>query len=1361
MKRISFSSPSIVEALEPRILYSADLSPLVAAFDQDAAGLMYSSCSTTTSFANFQQNSVLQDARQNKSEIRHEIVFIDMAVSGYEQLAISVRNDTSATRSVEVMIIDTQQDGIAQITAALSTHQNVDAIHIISHGDPGEIQIGDTRLNSQNLLGNAVSISTWGNALADGSDILLYGCDVAATSAGRDFVSSLGQLTGADVAASTDLTGEKNLGGNWLLEYAAGKIESSTIVDAVAQADFHSVLATYTVTNTANSGAGSLRQAIINANANAGTDAISFSIGSGSQTIALTSALPTITGRVAIDGTSQTGYASTPLIELNGASAGANVDGLTLTSGAAGSTITGLIINRFTSDGIYINGSSSITVQGNYIGTDASSASGIGNTGNGINVASSTNITIGGTTVATRNVISGNTGNGIMLSGGNGYRVTGNYIGTNVAGTAALGNEVNGVDIVTTNNSIIGSAVAGGGNLISGNTTYGIRIHISTNNLSVQGNYIGLNATGTSAIANGTGIESTSNAYNVTIGGTTAAERNVISGNTNRGIFLAGSSTGFNIKGNYVGLNATGSAAVGNGGDGVRLNGADGNTIGGTAVGAGNIISGNGTGISMPNGSNNIIQGNYIGTNAAGTAALGNTAYGLDIYGSSSRNTVGGTVVGAGNIISGNVSTGINIASSTAKNNSILGNSIYSNGGLGINLGGASVTANDVGDVDTGGNDLQNFPVLTSAYSNSARSLVNGTLTSNASSTFRIEFFGNLSTDSTGYGEGETYLGFVNVITGVSGSASFSATLAGLPSSGQWISATATDQTTGDTSEFAFGVQAIATNNPPAGTNNVLSTVEDQEYTFTASDFGFSDSADAPTNNFISVKITTVPSAGTLTNNGIVANAGNFVTKADIDLGRLVFTPSANANGSGYASFTFQVQDDGGVSNGGVNLDVSANTIRMNVTAVNDVPVNAVPNTARLVDHDTQLTFSAANGNSIVVADIDADSLQVTLSVTNGTLTLTNITRLSFSVGSGTTDAAMVFSGAIADINSALNGLQFTPAANFNGSANLIITSADHGASGAGGEKSAVSMVSISGLPRSAPILMVLTTLPVTSTTTEPASSEVLLESPSITPSESTDSENPTNKVDGGASATATNSGKPTVGASKIKPAPTILGSDLQNANGMDALQGVDNTRTILGSNTTLTRSDAVLSFDFIKQETFINQSQSNLSVFNESDSLVTSIIRRPAVLASSAVASSLYADNAILFQGVPTEKLLREFAGMSEITVEAVGIFLSLSSVWMFGGKSALAASLVASMPTWGGMDPLYVLTPDDAYGVDHKLDKIDYIFGAKSTSLEPVQEILVENFFIPEPGDEGALSGDVSREQLEKIESRGRTPE
>ena len=490
-----------------------------------------------------------------------------------------------------------------------------------------------------------------------------------------------------------------------------------------------SLLATFTVVNTNDSGPGSLRQAILDANAAAFADSIAFSIGGGGvQTIAPLSALPDITDRLTIDGYSQPGASPNTLAVGNNAALRIQLDGSAvvfpvLMTGlrlfADGCTIRGLVISRFSGHGIEVQSASNV-IAGNFIGTDASGMQAMGNgtyQGNGIyirpvsqaanQVHSSDGNTIGGTAPADRNVISGNTRDGIRISLSSNNVIQGNYIGTNAAGTAAIGNGVvggGGVFIWTHDASIgdgpadgnvIGGAAPGAGNLISGNRYEGISVSgyfdghtvqqrgIARNTV-IQGNFIGTNAAGTAAVPNGgtNGIGAgitILEAQGTLIGGTIAGARNLISGNGADGSGIAigngeATTTGNIVQGNYIGTDVTGTFAVANKQHGIRL-ASPGNTIGGSADGAGNVIAGNqntGLGVRAVNGA--LIQGNYIGTNAAGMTAIPNSFGGLTL--SDSKNvTVGGTAPGERNVISGNAGDGV-FLQWTGLNNRLVGNYI-------------------------------------------------------------------------------------------------------------------------------------------------------------------------------------------------------------------------------------------------------------------------------------------------------------------------------------------------------------------------------------------------------------------------------------------------------------------------------------------------------------------------------------------------------------------------------------------------------------------------------------------------------------------------------------------------------------
>jgi YD repeat-containing protein len=279
------------------------------------------------------------------------------------------------------------------------------------------------------------------------------------------------------------------------------------------------------------------------------------------------------------------------------------------------------------------------------------------------------------------------------------------------------------------------------------------------------------------------------------------------------------------VEGNYIGTDLKGASALGNLYDGIETNGSLNNTIGGSAPGAGNVISGNGQyGVYIygTGTDGNLVQGNKIGV-AANGAALGNGDNGIYIQVGAANNTVGGTVAGAGNEIANNNGAGVLIYAGDG--NAVLGNSLHDNASLGIDLyPPLGVTANDPGDADSGTNNLQNFPVLSSAGSDGSSTTVSGTLNSEANGTYRIEFFANAGCDPSGYGEGQTYLGFTSVTTNGSGDASFNVTLPVASAAGSSLTATATDATN-DTSEFSACVTVAQLATPtPTATNTPTST---------------------------------------------------------------------------------------------------------------------------------------------------------------------------------------------------------------------------------------------------------------------------------------------------------------------------------------------------------------------------------------------------------------------------------------------------------------------------------------------------------------------------------------------------------
>ncbi len=561
---------------------------------------------------------------------------------------------------------------------------------------------------------------------------------------------------------------------------------------------------TYMVTTVDDAGPGSLRQAIIDANASLGHDNIEFNIGSGIQQISLLSPLPAITDEVTLDGTTQSGYAGTPLIWLDGSGFASPANGLTIV--ASNSTVRGLAITGFNQDGILIQGSGNHVLD-SFIGVDPTGTIGVGNSVDGVEVNG-----IDGAAPASAdiqgNVISANWNTGIAFSRNfTASDVSNNRIGVDVSGSVALGNWNNGIYVGQSDGVTPSLTIRD--NVISSNYGDGIQLDGSANAV-VAGNVIGTDATGTSssdAIGGlfnnfGNGVSILGGATGNRIGGPNAGDRNLIANSFGDGVQLK-SGTGNVIQGNYIGTNLNGTEAIGNYGNGVSV------LTGGNRV-VGNLLSGNyGDGADVEADANTI-YGNFVGTQADGLAALANLADGICIDGSG--NVVGGAEVGKGNVIAFNIGNGITVKSGVG--NAIRGNSIYANAsgdpgypGIGIDLGYDGVTLND-STGHAGANLNQNFPVLTAAKRSGSSMTVDGTLAAAPSRSFTIDFYTDVAADPSGYGQGRTYVGSVVVTTDAAGSASFHGTLDGVPTDQPFLTATVTDSA-GNTSEFGLVIDIV------------------------------------------------------------------------------------------------------------------------------------------------------------------------------------------------------------------------------------------------------------------------------------------------------------------------------------------------------------------------------------------------------------------------------------------------------------------------------------------------------------------------------------------------------------------------
>ena len=500
--------------------------------------------------------------------------------------------------------------------------------------------------------------------------------------------------------------------------------------------------ATLTVTTTADSGAGSLRQAILDANSGAGADTIEFNISGGGPYVItpLPPGLPALTGPTTVDGTTQPGYAGSPIIEI------ANFSGTGLKLQGGSSTVRAIVF-RDLNAGISVE-SSGNHVEGCFVGTDVTGTVAAAN-GTGVVVQAGANgNTIGGSTVGARNVISSNA-TGIQLVNDADNVVMGNLIGTTVTGGAALGNG-DGISATLTTNLVIGGSGGGEGNIVAASSGYGIHISIGSG-AKVQGNRIGTDVTGTIALPNATGINASGHPGLLIGGDFNAGEGNLISGNTGDGLFLA--SPGSTVTGNTIGLDFVGEQAIGNG-----------------------------TGIEL---------------DVTATDAL-----------------IGGIADGLGNVIAWNTTGVLN----RGVRNAIRGNAIFFNAQLGIDNFPLGVTKNDAGDGDTGANELQNFPLISSIDYGTVTLTVHGTLLSTPNTTYDLDFYESPTCTPRPRDllQSAYYLGSTQLSTDGTGALSFDVPLNDVNASAMPpISITATDPD-GNTSEFSQNV--IYGSSPRSGT---------------------------------------------------------------------------------------------------------------------------------------------------------------------------------------------------------------------------------------------------------------------------------------------------------------------------------------------------------------------------------------------------------------------------------------------------------------------------------------------------------------------------------------------------------------
>jgi trimeric autotransporter adhesin len=523
-------------------------------------------------------------------------------------------------------------------------------------------------------------------------------------------------------------------------------------------------------------------------------------------------------------------------------------------------------------------------------------------------------------------------------------------------------------------------------------------------------------------------------------------------GNVNSSAIRLDTSQGALIEGNYLGTNIAGNAASPNANSGIELFNSS------NAMIRNNLISGNnkaGVTLSGALTSGNVIISNLIGVNATNSAALSNAGEGVLISNAASNNRIGGTIASEANTIANNA---VGVAVASGSGNAILGNSLSKNTGLAIDLGPTGVNSNDANDVDTGANDLLNFPTGITAERLGADLIVNGQVVSGlANTSFRIEIYANPATavEASNQGEGQTFLGAITVTTDALGNALINATILGVSTtapSGSKISLTATRSlgagVYGSTSEFALN--AIAGFKPSIQIPvSPPSAVED-----TLLNISGIVAVDADV-DIVSVQVSVL-------NGQVAVNLSGGATIAAGASGTSTFSLGGTQTQINAALATLTYQGNNGF-NGTERIRVTATDLAnfsdtkdlfINVAAVNDAPTISAPTSTQIAFTNVPKVFSTANLNAIQVSDTDAGLALIEITITSdafSTVSLNGIAGLVFTSGDGSADVNMVFRGTVPDVNTALNGLTFTTSQGTLTDPSLFISVNDLGNTGSGG----------------------------------------------------------------------------------------------------------------------------------------------------------------------------------------------------------------------------------------------------------------------------------------------------------------------
>ncbi|TRO42173.1 DUF4347 domain-containing protein [Pseudomonas sp. ALS1131] len=1119
----------LASALEPRMMFDGAIAASVAETAITAADATH----TQTADDNAQNASDAVTPPAASSDQRQEIVFVDGKVQNYQQLVSEIKPGT------EVVVLDGTRDGLQQIADYLKDREGIDAIHILSHGAEAQLQLGSLALDRSNLASHANTLAAIGESLSDDGDILLYGCDVAATDSGIAFIQSLAYETDADVAASSNKTGSSVLGGDWQLESQNGVIESAVLFAESNTREWQNLLASLPTTP------GGVTYA-------EGTDVDTRTWnGVGRDTFKLDE-----TGAYTFTGSISSPGDPTDVIPIE-IPTGAYINSYTLT-----------ISNQSYNYGaqLYIENmygtfarSHSLTSQtqtddipagmysfyighGNMAGLDYSLTLNVvalpANTvPTATNLTQGVTVTEGGSTVALSDIVITDpdasdtlTATLTLSSPAAGALSTGTF------GSATSSyNPGTGVWSVTGSRTDVNAALAAVALTPSAdndqNFTITTRIRDAANSGPADG-IISVSVTGVNDVPSATNLNQSKA---VTEGGGAVALDDIVvsdpdtgdtitatltlsspaAGSLSTGTFGAASSTYdagtgvWTVSGSRVDVNAALAAVALTPSadneqnftiatrirDAANSGPADGSiTISVTAVNDAPVVSTSGGNSSfIENAGGSVIDTSLTLSDvdnatlaSARVAITGNFASDQDVLAFVNDGSMGNISAsydaGTGVLTLTSASASATLAQWQAALRSVT----YSNGSDAPSTAARTISfrVND----GTADSNLATKVLNVSAVNDAPQITAPATLSvteDQASVLTGISFSdpdsgANPVTAIFSVPSGmltATSGGAVTVLGSGSSSLTLTGTLANVNAfiAGNKLSYTTAANATANVT-LSIGIndgsaandsrtvalQVTAVNDAPSITAPpFIDVTEDVGSALTSISFADPDAGSNTVTATFSVpsgtlsatssgSVTVWGTSSALTLSGSLAHLNAFIAA-----GQLSFQTAANATANVVLSISI---NDGALTD--------STTLTLAVTAVNDAPVNNVPG-AQTAQQNIALGFNTANGNAISITDVDAGNglMTVTLTATNGTLSLGSLSSITLLQGTGTNDASMKFEGNSANINAALQTLSFKSSSSFHGAASLTIETNDNGNSDMGGAKTDVDTISINVIP--------------------------------------------------------------------------------------------------------------------------------------------------------------------------------------------------------------------------------------------------------------------------------------------------------